>query len=171
MIDLHQQILTHVETFLARVAASARQAAMESLAAALGAKPGGRSATRGQLPARSAGTAAPAAAAPVSSPRPRPRLKKGGKRAPDQLVALVDELRTYISANPGQRIEQINAALGCKSGELALPVRKLLGARAIRTTGAKRATRYYPRGGSRGARAKPRAAGKTAAAKKRGKKK
>jgi hypothetical protein len=60
------------------------------------------------------------------------------------------EIRTrisYVKANEGQRLEEIGKGLGVATKELKLPVLKLLAAKAIKTTGAKRGTRYFVAGG------------------------
>jgi hypothetical protein len=74
------------------------------------------------------------------SPRP------GQKRDPKALAALTESLRRAIETAPGSRIEYIGKQLGAETKDLVLPVKKLLAAKRIRTTGHKRATQYYPRG-------------------------
>jgi hypothetical protein len=71
----------------------------------------------------------------------------GAKRPPAELEALMDKIMTFVKATPGKRIEQINASLGTSTAELALPMRKLIATRKIKTTGTRRATRYFPSGG------------------------
>jgi len=88
----------------------------------------------------------------VLSARPRGRpsawakSSRGEKRAPEVLETLRDKALAVIRANPGLRIEEINKELGLATGELALPIKKLLADKAIRTMGARRATRYYVAG-------------------------
>jgi predicted transcriptional regulator len=48
-----------------------------------------------------------------------------------------------VGSNPGLRIEQINRALGTRTAELRLPLRKLIAAKQIKTKGQRRATRYF----------------------------
>jgi len=48
-----------------------------------------------------------------------------------------------VTKKPGLRIEQINAELGTTKKDLALPIRKLLAAKAIRSTGTRRSTKYF----------------------------
>jgi hypothetical protein len=60
---------------------------------------------------------------------------KGAKRDPAAIARLTDTLGTFIKKNPGQRIEQIGKALGIRTKELALPVKKLLAAKQISTKG------------------------------------
>lgn len=85
------------------------------------------------------------AAAPAAA-----KKAKGEKRGPGALARISEELMTHIEDNPGQGVEQIAKALGYSTKALALPVRKLLASRRLRTEGVKRATRYYSRGGANG---------------------
>ena len=71
--------------------------------------------------------------------------RKGAKRDPKELEKLTNTLATFIKRKPGQRIEQIGKELGTATKDLALPVKKLLGAKKISTRGQRRATTYYPR--------------------------
>lgn len=77
-------------------------------------------------------------AQPIRKPR-----KKGGKRTPEALEALKRDLLAAIKKAPGSSIETIGKGLGVATKELALPVRKLWEAKAIRTKGQKRATKYF----------------------------
>ena len=62
----------------------------------------------------------------------------------DQIDSACDALMTEISARPGQRVEQIGAALSTRTKDLALPLRKLIKDRRVRTEGQRRATKYFP---------------------------
>lgn len=148
MPDLQRQINERVAAFVADVTEIARQAAMETLTEALH---DGAEAKR-RAPARENGKGA------NSGRRPR-----GGKRTPEELEQTAEELYAHIQANPGERMEEIAKAMGTTTRDLALPVKKLLADRRIRTEGQKRATRYYPGGGrgkARGGRKPARAAAK-----------
>ena len=81
--------------------------------------------------------------------------RKGAKRAPKELNALVEQLGAFVVKRPGLRIEQIGKALGIATRELVLPVKKLLRAKRISTKGQRRATTYYPAGAGRRAAAAP----------------
>lgn len=78
------------------------------------------------------------------------KRSRGQKRSHKALGALQTKALAVIKAKPGLRIEQINEELGVGTGELALPIKKLLAARAIRTTGQRRATRYSVAGSAGG---------------------
>jgi hypothetical protein len=117
-----------VDRFVEEITAAIQSSAREALQSALG----------GDAPARKGRGRAAKAAAPAARGR-------GAKRAPEELEALTAKLQAHVSKNPGQRIEQISAGLGVATKELALPARKLIAAKAIRTKGQKRATAYFGR--------------------------
>jgi predicted transcriptional regulator len=68
---------------------------------------------------------------------------KGGKRSSEDLAKLTQSLLTYVKRKPGQRIEQIGAALELATKELALPAKKLIAEKKLSTKGQKRATVYF----------------------------
>lgn len=151
MANIHDDIRTHVDAFVSELSTLVHQAALEAVRAALGdAKAPVAKASRAPK-ARAAAKPAPAAksaakrpAAPAKPAAARGR-KKGQKRDPRDLAALVERLAGYINANPGQRIEQINNALGVPTKDLTLPIKKLLAGKRISSKGEKRATTYSPR--------------------------
>ena len=126
---IEDEIYSRVQAFAAEIVALVQGSVVNLVSAALG-EAGGLGTTRGsRAPVRS-----------TSGGRP-----KGAKRDPKELKALVEKLAGYIKKNPGQRIEQIGAALGKPTKDLALPVKKLIGAKRISTKGERRATKYFPR--------------------------
>ena len=129
MNDLNVQIARLVDDFVAQVANMARKAAMETLESALtGNKP----------------------VAGARSTAPRGARAKGAKRAADEIEGLQARAVEHIKSNPGQRVEQINRALGTTTKDLALPLKKLIGEGVIRSEGERRATTYFPGRGKRG---------------------
>lgn len=74
------------------------------------------------------------------------KRSRGEKRSYKALESLQAKALALIKAKPGLRIEQINEELGLGTGELALPIKKLLAEKVIRTIGTRRATRYHPAG-------------------------
>jgi predicted transcriptional regulator len=56
---------------------------------------------------------------------------------------LSDKFASYVKANPGLRIEQINKELGTTTKDLALPIRKLIADGKITAKGQKRSTTYF----------------------------
>ncbi len=69
----------------------------------------------------------------------------GGRRTNHDVEATQQSLLDYVRANPGQRGEQISAAMNSDVKTLRLPMKKLIDANEIRTTGQRRGMRYYPR--------------------------
>ncbi len=128
MSDADATLRDAVEAFVAQLKIIFQQSALEKVQSALGGE-----APRGKKRGRPTKVRA-------SAPRAR---RKGEKRAPDQLAALVKQLLSYVAKNPGQRIEQIGKAIGTPTKELALPAKKLIGEKKLTTKGQKRATTYF----------------------------
>lgn len=101
------------------------------------------------------GTPSPAsrrgpAAKSATAPKPNAKFanadrKKGEKRTPSQLLAVKKALADYITRHAGERIEEIAKGLAIPSKDLSRPAKQLIEAKSIKTTGEKRATKYYPR--------------------------
>jgi hypothetical protein len=128
--NFDQQIRKTIEAFVEELSGLVRAAAVQSVTEAFGggSAPSARGAAAGPRAARSAG---------------RGRTK-GQKRAPEDLVALVGQLFSAIKTNPGQRMEQIAKGLKSSTQELALPAKKLIAEKKIKTKGERRATKYFP---------------------------
>lgn len=133
-MEFNDQISRLVNDFVAQVSALARRAAMETLEVALSGpqRNGGRSATS---PASGVTTRA--------LPRGAARAK-GNKRPADEIESVKDRVNEHVKTNPGQRVEQINHALGTTTKDVALPLKKLIAEGAIRSEGERRATAYFP---------------------------
>jgi hypothetical protein len=141
MSNFEQQINQRVQSFVAEITELARRQALATLSSALAGA--GLLGGRGRAGRNGAGRRGRAALATTA----------GGRRSPEQLEATCQALLSAIGQAPGQRIEQIGAAIGMRTKDLALPIRKLLGQKQIRTEGQRRATRYFPgSGGSAGGR-------------------
>lgn len=69
---------------------------------------------------------------------------RGAKRTAAELRHLQDELLTFVTKNPGLRIEQINKQLSTSTKDLQLPMRKLISEGSLKTKGEKRSTTYFP---------------------------
>jgi hypothetical protein len=74
---------------------------------------------------------------------------RGAKRSPAALESLKDDFLAAVKESPGKRIEELAPGLGVDTKQLALPVKKLIAEKALRTTGTRRATRYFPAGSGR----------------------
>ena len=147
MPTFEQQISQRVQAFVSEITELARQQALETLTTALEAGGAAIGGGRGRGRRRN-GHALPAAAAGTR-----------GRRSPDQIEATSRALISEISARPGQRVEQIGERLGRPTRELALPLRKLVRQKRIRTEGQRRATKYFPAGEAGGRRGKRRKGG------------
>lgn len=128
MQDLQSELNKRISAFAADIAALVREAALEAAKDAF--KGHGSTATKAR--------------------NSKPSRSRGGRRSPDELETIAAKLEGYIKANPGQRIEQIGKGLGLPTKELTRPVTKLLASKAIKKTGDRRATKYYPGGGGGG---------------------
>jgi hypothetical protein len=134
MSDFQNEMNQTVQAFVAQISELARRAALDTLEAAFG---GGA--------ARSLGAAVTAAVATHRAPHVgRPRGGRGAKRTAEDLEALSGQVASFVKAQPGLRIEQINKELGTTTKDLALPIRKLLADNVITSKGQKRSTTYFP---------------------------
>jgi hypothetical protein len=133
---IKEQVQDTVQGFVARITELARQAALDTLASAFE----GRGA-RGRPVASSAATTGRRAGLRARAGRP-PGIASG-KRTRAELDELSARFASFVRANPGLRIEQINHQLGTETKDLALPIRKLLADGVISVQGQKRSTRYF----------------------------
>ena len=134
MSDFQNEMNRTVQGFVAQITELARRAAITTLESAFN----GRA---------SRTVAAPAAVAQVTAGvarAGRPRGGRGAKRTPADLEALSDKFASFVKANPGLRIEQINKELGTTTKDLALPIRKLIADGVVNAKGQKRSTTYFP---------------------------
>lgn len=133
-LSLDDRIQERISSFASELSELVKRAALEAVEGALVQRRG---------PGRPRGSVAHA-----GTPAPR-RIdgagarRKGQKRDPRVLAALTERLHSYVKGNSGQRIEQIAQGLRTSTRELALPAKKLIGEKKIRTTGTRRATRYF----------------------------
>jgi predicted transcriptional regulator len=68
--------------------------------------------------------------------------------------AMQGKVLGFIKSHPGLRIEEINRELGTTTKDLALPMRKLIAGKAIKTEGQRRATKYFAGAAAKGAKKK-----------------
>lgn len=114
------------------------QAALDALIDAI------RAELRAEFLSALGGAATPAAKPRGARVRTAGRARaKGAKRSPEELEALTKNVLLHVKKHPGQRVEQIAAALGTSTKELALPVLKL--GKALKTQGQRRGTKYFAR--------------------------
>jgi hypothetical protein len=137
MSDFQTEMNRVVQGFVAQITELARRAAIDTLESAFGGS-GGGGGGRGRAPA------AVAAVAASFGRVGRPRGGRGAKRTSADLEALSEKFASFVKANPGLRIEQINKQLGTTTKDLALPIRKLISEGAVSAKGQKRSTTYFP---------------------------
>ena len=101
MSNFQDEVNRTMNEFVAKIATLGRRAAIETLESAFG----GRT-------SRSGGGAAPDTAGGTARRAGRPRGGRGTKRTPADLEALSKRFASFVQANPGLRIEQINKQLG-----------------------------------------------------------
>jgi len=135
MSDFQNEMNRVVQGFVAQITELARRAAIDTLESAFGGR-----APRSAAPAVAAATTAVASTGRVG----RPRGGRGAKRTSADLEALSEQFASFVKANPGLRIEQINKQLGTTTKDLALPIRKLISEGVISAKGQKRSTTYFP---------------------------
>lgn len=82
---------------------------------------------------------------PGKNPIVRGKRAKGGRRSLEELEALTLKTLAAIKKAPGLRAEELAAALGVSTKELVRPVAKLFAQKAVRTTGQRRGTKYFPK--------------------------
>jgi hypothetical protein len=67
----------------------------------------------------------------------------GGKRSSAQVEEMANTLHAYVQEHPGQRGEQIAAALGTDVGRMRLPMKTLIASKRVKTRGQRRGMTYF----------------------------
>ena len=116
-----ESIQSLVESFASQLEVLIRQQALDQITAALG--NGAAPARRGRKPGKKTG-------------RGPGRPASGAAVDPDRLLA-------HVKANPGQRGEQIAAALASDVKRIRPAMLKLIAAKQVRTTGQRRGMTYH----------------------------
>jgi predicted HTH transcriptional regulator len=124
-----------VESLVQEFVANLRQAIAEDAAEMF------RLAAGGAAP-RKPGPKPKGIAVSASTPKANAPKRKGGKRTSEEIEAQAATVLSYIKKNPQHGAEQIGAALGMTTSELALPIKSLLAKKSLKTVGQKRGTKY-----------------------------
>jgi hypothetical protein len=123
MIDEFEKEATHlVQQFVAQVAELARCAAFNVLTTAFG----GQADHRDRDPKFATISPVDSGERTRAARRSARRRGHSARRSPAELESLSARFVSFVQANPGLRIEQINKQLGTETKELALPIRKLV---------------------------------------------
>lgn len=143
MLDPQREIQALVDTFVADLSQLAKRIAIEQIKAAF--EFGAPSLPPYSSSASSAPLSAPSTFALTSPGATAPAAKGRGRRARDNkdVEGLRDKLVAVITEQPGQRTEDLNAALGTETQQIAPVLRKLVAEQHVRTEGARRGTRYF----------------------------
>jgi hypothetical protein len=118
-IALDSQIRARIEAFAAELGALLRQYAVELATApwATVSSPPARAEPAGPGTPR-----VPLSAAPAVRPRaPKPVVAPRGRRSSEDVQKTAERVQAHVRANPGQRMEEISAALNVPTGVLTLP--------------------------------------------------
>lgn len=135
--EIRSQIASRIDAFIADLTTLTRAAALEAVQSVIGS--GAAPKRRG--PGRPRG----------SGKKARPaRRAKGARRSSSQVEATTAKFLAFVKAHDGKRLEEISKGLGIHSQDLKLPAQKLLAAKAVKTTGQKRGTKYHLAAGAKG---------------------
>ena len=78
-----------------------------------------------------------------AAPKP-PKKAKWAKRTPEELESLSATILKVLKQSPGLRSEQLGAKIVRPTSELALPLKALVSAGALKTKGVRRGMQYFP---------------------------
>jgi hypothetical protein len=131
MTNENSKLRSLVDQFVSDLSSVVREAALDTLRAAIGAP----SAPPKRGPGRP-----PKAGRKLGRPAGR---RKAGRRSADEVASIGQTVLSHVRANPGQRLEEIGRALGLPTKELKRPIANLMDAGALRTEGQKRGTKYF----------------------------
>jgi hypothetical protein len=133
--NLDSEIQDRISSFLDELSQLVKRQALEAVHEALGQAAG---------PARR-GPGRPRTVTIRRGRKPRAMAKRGGRvrRSPEQLAKLQASLLAQVRSKQGQRLEEIGKALKTDTAILKRPIAMLLASKKLKTTGAKRGTKYF----------------------------
>ena len=135
--DTNDDIRARIDSFLAELSGLVKKAAIESVHAALGE---GAPRRRGPGRPKGSGRRGPGRPRKVGS---RKRAGKRIRRSPADLAKIQANVLAAVRSKAGQRLEEIGRAMKTDTAVLKRPVAMLLATKKLRTTGAKRGTKYF----------------------------
>jgi hypothetical protein len=136
---LNNEIQSRIAAFLGELSQLVKRQALEAVHEALG-----------EAAAPRRGPGRPRSVRLRASNRPRAIAKRGvrGKRirrSSEDLAKIGARVLAQVRSKAGQRLEEIGRALKTDTAVLKKPVADLLKAKKLKTTGAKRGTKYFVR--------------------------
>jgi hypothetical protein len=149
---LDSEIRARIDAFAAELGTLVRQSAVDAVRGALG----DGTAPRRRGPGRprklaTAGRRGPGRPPKASKP-PRGRRGRPSRLSPEVVAKTAELVYAHVQANPGQRMEEISAALGIPTSDLTRATTALLAQGKVRREGERRGTRYFAGGGRAGKR-------------------
>jgi len=124
------EIQALVDSFAGQLALLVRRTALEQVHAALGSMDSGTGAARTRR------------VTVVRLGKAKRSGGRAGRRSPEEVEAMANSLFDYVKKNPGQRGEQIAAALGTDVGTMRKPMQFLLAKKKVKTKGQRRGMTY-----------------------------
>jgi len=131
--QLEQELRSLIGEFTGKLATTVRRSVLEQVVAAMG----------GDIPIPYSLKTKRGPGRPRGSGRPARAARAGGKRSSEQVAAMGENLLAHVKSKPGQRAEQIAAALRSDVKTIRLPMQQLLAAKKVRTKGQRRGTTYF----------------------------
>jgi hypothetical protein len=131
--NLDHEIRSRIDSFLGELSLLVKRQALEAVHEALGEA---TSVRRGPGRRRGSGRRGPG--------RPR-RAGRRIRRSSEELAKIGARVLAQVRSKAGQRLEEIGRALKTDTAILKKPIADLLKAKKLRTTGAKRGTKYFTR--------------------------
>jgi hypothetical protein len=135
--SLDSKIQERITSFTAELSELIRAAALEAVGDALGA-----TAQTKRGPGRPRKTADTTAAAPKAKKNDGKRIR----RTAADLEQLMNDIHSYLKANPGQRLEAMASGMSLSSHDMKRPITLLLEGKQLSKKGQRRGTTYTAKG-------------------------
>ena len=135
--NLDTEIQSRITAFLDELSGLVKRQALEAVHAALG---------EASAPRRGSGR--PRKVSITRGRRPKAIAKRAVRgnrvrRSPKDLAKLQTSVLAQIRSKAGQRLEEVGRAMKTDTAVLKRPIAMLLAAKKLKTTGAKRGTKYF----------------------------
>src|ERR1044071_7900654 len=134
--NLDNEIQSRISSFLGELSQLVKRQALEAVHEALG---------EAASPRRGPGRPRSVTLRAGNRPRAIAKRRVRGKRTSEQVDAMAARVLAQVRSKQGQRLEEIGKAMRMPTKGLKLPIAKLLAGKKLKTTGAKRGTKYFVR--------------------------